>query len=107
LYLGQKNYDYAIQTLQHILKINPNDTEVIIDLGSVFKQKGDFDKALYFFSKAVELEPTKPKSLDFLVDISIIIGNKELAKSALKKLKEVNPENGKIEEFEQRICDIK
>jgi len=106
LYFEQKNYDYAIETLQYILKLNPRDIEVLIDLGTLLKQKGENTKALKFFSKAVELEPTKPKSLDFLTDISIIIGNKELAENALQKLREVNPENKKIEEFEERIKDI-
>lgn len=103
LYLEQKNYDHAHETLEHILKLNPNDAETLIDLGLLQKQKGENEKALLTFERAVQLEPADPQNLDFLIEMSIIVGNKVLAEETFKKLREANPENQKLAEFEERI----
>lgn len=103
IYLEQKNFDHASQTFQHILKLNPNDVETLIDLALLQKQIGENKKALENFQKAVALEPTNPKNLDFLIEMSIILRKKDLAKRTLEKLREVNPENQKLDDFEERI----
>ena len=54
----------------------------------------------------MELEPENPKYIDKLIEISIIVGNKKIAKSGLSQLKKVNPENNKLALFEQKIADI-
>lgn len=102
----QKNYENAFETFRHILKLNPNDVETIFDLASLHRERGENEEALANFKRAVELEPTSPKNLDFLIDISIIVKNKDLAEETLKKLREVNPENQKLAEFEERIKEI-
>jgi len=106
VYLEQKNYDNARETFKHILKLNPDDVETIIDLGSLHKQRGENDEALANFRRAVELESTNPKNLDFLIEMSIIVKNKDLAEETLKKLREVNPENQKLAEFLEKIKTI-
>ncbi len=106
IYLEQKNYNNAEETFAHILKLIPDDVETLIDLGLLLKQRDEKEKALQSFSRAVEIEPTNPKNLDFLIEISIMVGNKGLASKTLEKLKEVNPENQKLEELEERIKNI-
>ncbi len=106
VYLEQKNYDNAYETFSHILKLNPDDVETLQDLGALQKQRGENEAALQSFRRAVELEPGSPKNLDFLIEISIIVKNKVLAEQTLAKLKEVNPENQKLAEFEERIKAI-
>ncbi|MBU1146193.1 tetratricopeptide repeat protein [Patescibacteria group bacterium] len=103
VYLEQKNYDNAYETFKHLLKLNPDDVETLLDLGALCRERGENDAALANFKRAVELEPTSPRNLDFLIDISIIVKNKDLARETLKKLQEANPENQKLEEFEERI----
>jgi tetratricopeptide (TPR) repeat protein len=106
IYLEQKNYDHAEETFQYILKLDANDIETLFDLGLLFRERKEFDKALQSFARVVELEPTNPRNLDFLIDISIIVGNKDLAEKALGKLTEVNPDNQKLAEFKERIKNI-
>lgn len=106
VYLEQKNYENAYETFRHLLKLNPDDTETILDLGSLQKQRGEHEAALANFRRVVELEPTNPKNLDFLIEMSIIVKNKDLAKETFLKLKEVNPENQKLAEFEEKIKEI-
>lgn len=106
VYLEQKNYENAYETFRHILKLKPDDVETLQDQGSLQKQRGENEEALANFKRAAELEPTNPKNLDFLIEMSIIVKNKDLAGDTLKKLKEVNPENQKLAEFEERIKSI-
>jgi tetratricopeptide (TPR) repeat protein len=106
VYLEQKNYENALETFKHILKLNPDDVETILDLGALHKQRGENDAAFANFKRAVELEPGSPKNLDFLIEISIIVKNKDLAWESFAKLREVNPENQKLAEFEERIKAI-
>lgn len=106
IYLEQKNYDNAYQTFSHILKLKPDDVETLLDLGALCKERGENEVALANFRRAVELEPASPKNLDFLIEMSIIVKNKDLAEETLGKLKEVNPENQKLAEFEERINAI-
>lgn len=106
IYLEQRNYENARATFEHILKLKADDVETLIDLGNLYKQLGENGKALPIFERVVVLEPTNPKNLDFLIEISIIVGNKELAAESLKKLKEANPENQKLAEFEAKIAAL-
>lgn len=78
-----------------------------INLGLIFSELGDKTSAAQQFSAALELDPRNPRYLDLLVESSIQIGEVALAKRALNNLKEVNPENQKIKELEDRIEEMK
>lgn len=103
IYLAEKNYEFARETFEYILKIKPDDVDTYINLGLLWKALNDNEKALNYFNQAVTIEPKNPRSLDFLLEMSIILGNKLLANETFKKLKEVNSENQKLKEFEERI----
>jgi tetratricopeptide (TPR) repeat protein len=64
-------------------------------------------KSLETAQRALILSPNNPKILDFLINLSIIMQDKELASKYLNKLKEVNPENNKILEFAEHIDSLK
>lgn len=78
-----------------------------LDLARVYKESGKMDEAYESLQKAAGLEPNNPRNLDALLDLSIMMGKKKEAKEALIKLKEVNSENQKIEEFEEKIVKMK
>lgn len=78
----------------------------LMGLGLVYKFLGDPPKAIEQFKEAVRLEPNNPRYLDYLIELSIIVGDKELAQRTLKKLREVNPENQKLEEFRKKIKEM-
>lgn len=77
-----------------------------VNLGLVFNELNDKESAMQQFRAAFELEPKNPRYLDLLLESSIQIGDKDLAKKALQNLKEVNPENQKINDFKKRINDM-
>lgn len=77
------------------------------ELAELYREDGQQDKALREYKKAVELEENNPRYLDGLLNASIELGKVKDAKELLRELKEVNPENQKLEEFEERIREIK
>lgn len=130
LYLKQKNLEHAEETFKHVLnliiksrpwweglkkkdktitisEINSQIASVYLDLADVYKVKNENEEALECYKKAVEIEPTSPKNLDFLIENAIIIKKKKIAEKSLNELKKVNPENEKIKEFELRIKELK
>lgn len=106
IYSERKDYDHAYEIFQHILKLNPNDVETLLGLCLLHKQKGENEKALICAESALGLEPANPRVLDFLIEMSIIVGNKVLAEETLEKLRAANPENQKLGEFRERIGAI-
>ncbi|MCD4760994.1 hypothetical protein K8R42_03805 [bacterium] len=77
-----------------------------LSLAEVYMDLEENEKALESGQRALVLSPNNPKVLDFLINISIIMSDKELAEEYLNKLKEVNPENQKILEFIECIDNL-
>lgn len=76
------------------------------ELAEVCLKMEEYQEAIINLEKALELEPNNPKYLDLLIAVSILVKDKSLAKEALARLQEVNPENKKIEEFLAEIRSI-
>ncbi|MGI8554063.1 MAG: tetratricopeptide repeat protein [Dehalococcoidia bacterium] len=57
LYLENEQYRSAIDQLQRVLAGRPDDTRVLIDLGSAFDLKGDDRQAQNYLERALSLEP--------------------------------------------------
>ncbi len=141
IYIEQKEYEQAKETLEYLLKLTHNDDAgVFSSLAKLAKERGNLKEAeeeylksislssdnyLYFISLAeiyLELEEYKyaletaqralilssnnPKILDFLINISIIMQDKELASKYLDKLKEVNIDNKKIGYFNEKMDNL-
>lgn len=53
----------AIEAYNQALAINPNDTDILNDQGAMFRQKGEFNKALSNFDKAFKTDPKNLESL--------------------------------------------
>lgn len=77
-----------------------------LSLAEVYLDLDDQAQALETGQRALMLAPNNPKILDFLINISIIIQDKELANKYLSRLKEVNPDNQKISHFMDLIDEL-
>ena len=77
-----------------------------MSLAEVYRELEEEEKALQTAQRALLLAPNNPKILDFLINISIIMSDKELAADYLGRLKEINPENQKITEFMERLDNL-
>ena len=73
------------------------------DLAQVYRAVKKDEQALDCYLRAVTIEPNNPKYLDQLIEYSIKIGDKGLARRTYNQLKKINPENGKLSDFEASI----
>lgn len=106
VYVAMKQFEQARQTFEYALALAPEDASIHTYLGEIALRAGDVGKAVDCFEKAVDLRPGNPKYLDFLIDSSILAGDRKRALKGLKLLKKANPENKKIEEFQDRINQL-
>jgi tetratricopeptide (TPR) repeat protein len=61
MYLQDKDYDGAINSIKAYLRINDKDIPNLIALGDVYLLKGDGAQARERFRKVIDLEPDKPQ----------------------------------------------
>ena len=106
LYLRRKDYDLARETFSFLVKLSPKDASVTASLGEVEDALGNLELAFEYYKKASSLSPKNPKYLDFFIESAIETGNKYEANLALDRLREVNPDNNKIDDFEEQIQNI-
>jgi len=102
----QGNLDKAAFYFEKAVALNPDLAVRYFDLGRLYIKLNKPALALRNFAKAADIEPANPKYLDQLVEISIICRDPDMAKAALARLREVNPENQKLEEMLERIEEI-
>lgn len=95
--------DDAIRAYRHLATLESDNSDYLIVLGDMLVQSGQNDEALQVFTQAVERESANPRCLDRLIETAIVCGQKKIAQNALRKLKKVNKDNQKIEEFDERI----
>jgi len=106
LYVLDHKYEQAHETYNFALKLNPDDASVHAALGELETKEGNYQAALIEFAKATEIRPNSPRYLDFFIEAAIAAGNAAEAQRGLNKLKEVNSENQKLADFEERITNI-
>lgn len=103
LYMRNKNFDQARDTLRFASRLSPDDASVVASLGEVAFARTEYADAIIYFQHAASLRPRSPRYLDFLLEACIMGGNRSCAKEALAQLASVNPENAKLGEFDKRI----
>lgn len=108
LYYKSRKYEEAKQALEHVLKlVDDNETDqqakIYYDLALVHKETQDTEKAFESIKKSVKFSSNNPRFLDAMLEISIMNKDKILASDTLDKLKQVNPDNKKLEEWGSRI----
>lgn len=80
--------------------------ESLSQLSEVYLILEKQDEAQSSIEEALELQPLNPKFLDAGLELYIILEKPKEARLLLKRLKDANPENQKIEGFEERIKSI-
>lgn len=103
---GEGNLQEAKQDLEQSIALNGRVAQYHLDLCQVHLALGESTNAFEECRKASEMEPNNPKFLDALTETSIVAGKREWAEESLEKLRAVNPENGKIDEFASRIGNM-
>ncbi|MDD4332701.1 MAG: hypothetical protein PHT51_01165 [Patescibacteria group bacterium] len=113
IYIFEKNFGEAKQTLEHLLKLSETAEEGECDYGEIYynlslvnQAMENFVEALSNIKKALKIQPNNPRYLDAMLEIGILKKDKSAASEALERLGEANPENNKLEEFKRRIKEL-
>lgn len=118
VYAENRKWPEAKQTYEYSLKLARQEKsredkepavaiqEIHFSLAEVCKEIGDLDMALDNIQEALEYEPSSPRYLDLILDLSIMKKDKDLASASLAKLAESNPENQKLGDWQNRIDEL-
>jgi len=105
VYTEQKEWEHAKEILEYVAHIEKQ-PHVYYQLSDVYRKCGQDLDALEALKQALTYEGANPKFLDALVDMHITLNQRLKAEQALTKLIEINPENQKISEFNDRIKEL-
>lgn len=103
MYLASGQLEQARETFQFALRLSPNDASVNVSLAELELKLEEPMKALLFLRKAVEKRSKNPRYLDYYIETALEVGSLKDAREGIQTLKEVNPENKKIGDFEARF----
>lgn len=106
VYEAMGNKIHAIATLQFMVQLDPKDQAIYRELGELQIELEKYEEALESFEQALELGPNSPKNLDAMIEVAILNKLKYKAQSTLDKLKEVNPENQKLQKYQEEIDQL-
>ncbi len=119
VYEELKKYPEARQTYEYALKLSRqqartrdgeepvlNPQEIYFALAWLEKDSGNFAAAFDNVQEALEFEPSSPRYLDLILDLSIIRKDKASAMKYFERLAESNPENNKLAEIREEIMAL-
>ena len=107
LYLSNSQLDQARETLQFALRLSPDDASILVSLAELELKGENAKAAVVHLRKAILKRAKNPKYLDFYIEASLKAGSLKDAQEGIHMLKEVNPENQKIQDFEERFSKQK
>ncbi len=107
MYIKSGQIDQARETLSFALRLSPEDASVRVSLAELELLQENHQAALPHLRAAVQKRSKNPKYLDFYIDTALKVGSLKDARKGITALKEVNPENTKIKEFEERFTKKK
>jgi tetratricopeptide (TPR) repeat protein len=130
VYAAQKEFQQAIQTMNYIIKLDLKSAKPIEKIDEKNKKYKSFDnvdeltadylrlgelnltvgepkKAIANFKKSIAINPNDTKTLDLLINASIMLKEKAAALSYLNELTRVNPDNQKIFEYRKKLEDMR
>ncbi len=89
---AQKFATQALEIYQEIVKLNPKD-DAYINMGKSYNYKGEYDKALEYFQKAIELNPKNDDAYSGMGVSYYQQKEYDIAIESYQKAIELNPKN--------------
>lgn len=107
VYLKSKQYPQARETLLFALRLDPTSAALHMNMADLEMKEGNAKAAVEHARKAVDIRPKNPKYLDAYVEAGINAKLPTDVERGLNLLREVNPENQKIEDFQHQLDELK
>jgi eukaryotic-like serine/threonine-protein kinase len=73
----EKDFPKAIEAYQNLIKVSPDNTDYLFELGTAYESAGTYDKAKEMFNKLVELDPKRIAGVLALARVQIESGNSQ------------------------------
>ncbi len=89
-YLQSEDYDVALEILLNAIKVFPNETSLLINIGNIYKHKGRPIQAENYYKKALEIKNLK-EAYNNLAVIYLDTNNIDLAISHSEKAIDIDP----------------
>lgn len=107
IYASRKEWQEAAEAWQFLAKLNPaKKNRYLFEAAIALREVGNTARALAVAYRLVKESSVEPRVLDIFIELAILMSDKMKAMEGLIKLKEVNPENAKILEFEKKIEEM-
>jgi len=106
LYLRNTQLAQARETFQFAERLNEKDASVQMSLAELELLEERPQVALAHVRRAVDIRPRNPRYLDAYIEAAFLVKSLEDIKKGITRLKEVNPENQKIEEWEVKAREL-
>jgi len=106
LYYEQGMLTEAKETFKHVLKLDPSSAMSLYDLAWITKRENDLESSREYIRKALEKEPKNVKFLDLDITLAIAQKDKPGALDSIALVREINPENQKLEEWDRQLLAI-
>ena len=90
-----------------VVDIDNNLSRYYDDWGRVCEALDKPERALEAYLKASAITPNNPKFLDKIIELSMVVKDVGLAQKTYRRLKEINPENAKLEDFREALEKLK
>jgi tetratricopeptide (TPR) repeat protein len=92
IFLDDKDYDGAINTIQGYLRLNDKDMVNLVTLGEVYALKGDYAQARGTFQKIIDLEPKNPQGYFQMARLGLTTKKTDEALKNADKALQANPD---------------
>ncbi len=99
----QGNLKEAEEDYLRSISLDENNYVYYLQLANIYQDLEELDKALEAAKRSLILAPNNPKILDFLVELSVLLSDKEQGFDYLERLIEVNPDNNKIDQLRKKL----
>ncbi len=92
-------YDTTLFEINKYYEKNPVDSRLSYVAGQYIAQSGNYDLAIDYFDKAIELSPNKQIIYQTKIEVLLLSGKKKEALDLIKQVYEINPENDNFWNF--------
>lgn len=104
--IAEGSLEDAERDIKQAIALNHDVMPYYLELAQIERQLANWAQAFDAIQEAAHREPNHPKVLDEMIEISLGYGKKQFAEDAIAKIKETNPDNKKIPEWETRLAEL-
>jgi predicted TPR repeat methyltransferase len=91
--IAARNYDGAILLLRHLLRLSPNHSIALNDLGLLYFDRGETERAVEQFAHVIRLSPGNSDALKNLASIYVEMGDLGKGIEACREIVTLDPKN--------------